>query len=131
MILGTGCRRTRVLPRDRAAIVVVARGDVEVASWPLAAPSPLDLSVVDELARLQLAARRVGCSILLRHASAELTGLLAFLGLADVVPDVGPGAPLVVRLPPRVEEALQVCGQTEDGEEGRVEEVVVSDDPVA
>lgn len=35
-----------VSPSPRAR----ARGDVEVASWPLAVEGPLDLSVVDELA---------------------------------------------------------------------------------
>ncbi len=40
---------------------------------------------VDALARLQLAARRHGCRIRLRDASAELTALVAFLGLNDVL----------------------------------------------
>jgi hypothetical protein len=42
---------------------------------------------VDALARLQLAARRRGCQIRLRYASAELLDLVAFMGLADVLPD--------------------------------------------
>jgi ABC-type transporter Mla MlaB component len=42
---------------------------------------------VDALARLQLAARRHGCRIRLRNASQELIGLLAFMGLQDVLPD--------------------------------------------
>jgi ABC-type transporter Mla MlaB component len=42
---------------------------------------------VDALARLQLAARRHGCQVRLRHASSELLELLAFLGLRDVLPD--------------------------------------------
>jgi ABC-type transporter Mla MlaB component len=46
---------------------------------------PTDAVTVDALARLQLAARRTGCSIRLRNASPELCELVAFMGLADVV----------------------------------------------
>ena len=46
-----------------------------------------DAVVVDALARLQLAARRIGCQIRLRRASAELLELVAFMGLIDVLPD--------------------------------------------
>ena len=40
---------------------------------------------VDTLARLQLAARRVGLELRLRHASRELLELLAFAGLEEVL----------------------------------------------
>ena len=79
---------------------------------------PVDLALVDELARLQHAARALGCSIWLRHACPELLALLELVGLADVVPS-GPR--------PR----LQVGGQAEGGEQPGVEEVVMPDDPVA
>ncbi len=46
-----------------------------------------DAVTVDALARLQLAARRHRCRVRLRHASAELRELVAFMGLADVLPD--------------------------------------------
>ncbi len=46
-----------------------------------------DAVTVDALARLQLAARRRGCRVRLRHASDELRGLIAFMGLCDVLPD--------------------------------------------
>ena len=46
-----------------------------------------DAVAVDALARLQLAARRHGCRVRLRHASAELRELVAFMGLEDVLPD--------------------------------------------
>lgn len=46
-----------------------------------------DCATVDALARLQLAARRYACRIRLRHASDELLELVAFMGLADVLPD--------------------------------------------
>ena len=46
-----------------------------------------DAATVDALARLQLAARRHGCQVRLRHASSELRELVAFMGLSDVLPD--------------------------------------------
>ena len=45
-----------------------------------------DLVTVDDLARLQLAARRAGCSIQLRNASEALRKLIALVGLADALP---------------------------------------------
>ena len=44
-----------------------------------------DAMTVDALARLQLAARRYGCQVRLRHASSELVDLLGFMGLREVV----------------------------------------------
>jgi hypothetical protein len=44
-----------------------------------------DCVMVDALARLQLAARRYGCQVRLRHASAELLDLVDFMGLSDVL----------------------------------------------
>lgn len=44
-----------------------------------------DAVTVDALARLQLAARRRGCRVRLRHASPELVELVAFMGLEDVL----------------------------------------------
>ena len=70
----------------------------------------IDLEVVDELARVQLAARRIGCSIRLRDVREDLVELLDLVGLRG---------------------ALQVLGQAECGEQRSVEEVVVTDDPVA
>jgi ABC-type transporter Mla MlaB component len=46
-----------------------------------------DAVTVDALARLQLAARRHGCRVRLRYASAELRELVAFMGLTEVLPD--------------------------------------------
>ena len=46
-----------------------------------------DAVTVDALARLQLAARRHGCRVRLRHASDGLLQLVAFMGLTDVLPD--------------------------------------------
>ena len=46
-----------------------------------------DAVTVDALARLQLAARRRGCQVRLRGASAELRELVGFMGLSAVLPD--------------------------------------------
>jgi len=47
----------------------------------------VDAVTVDALARLQLAARRRGCLVRLRDASAELRELVAFMGLSGVLPE--------------------------------------------
>jgi hypothetical protein len=44
-----------------------------------------DVHAIDALARLQLAARRLGMELRLRHASGELQELVAFAGLRDVL----------------------------------------------
>ena len=44
-----------------------------------------DAAAIDALARVQLAARRHGLEIRLRHASSELLSLLAFVGLSEVL----------------------------------------------
>ncbi len=98
-------------------MVVLVRGDVEVASWPLASGGRPDLAVVDELARWQLAARRLGCAIQLRAAGAELVELLELVGLGAVVTGVAGLGP-------------EAGGQAEGGEQAGGEEVVVPDDPV-
>jgi hypothetical protein len=46
-----------------------------------------DLRTVETLARLQLAAQRSGASIRLRHACPMLRDLLAWSGLAELLPD--------------------------------------------
>lgn len=46
-----------------------------------------DAVTVDALAQFQLAAHRRGCQVRLRHASAQLLELVAFMGLTDVLPD--------------------------------------------
>jgi hypothetical protein len=83
--------------------VVLARGDEELATWPLWWWGRPSLEAVDELARLELVARTLGCSIRLRNACVELCELLEFAGLRDVLlGDAG--------LPP------QVGGEAERGE---------------
>ncbi len=91
--------------------LVLLRGGVEVARWPFLVGGQVDLGVVELLARLQLGARTMGCSIHLREPGVNLAGLLELVGLADAL--------------------LQGLGQAEGGEQGGVDEVVVPDDPIA
>lgn len=67
-----------------------------------------DLELVDALARLQLDAHRLGCSVRLVNPSAELIELLDFVGL-----DLG----------------VEVSGKAEGSEQVGVEEAVVPRDP--
>jgi len=64
-----------LLQRTGAAVAVCDVSAVEA-----------DVLAIEALARLQLAARRHGCQVRLRHASDELLDLLAFTGLRDVLP---------------------------------------------
>ena len=84
-------------------------GDVEVATWCLGGLTAPDLALVDALARLQLAARRLGWSIRVRDAGGQLAALLDLVGLAEVLP-------------------LEARGEPEGREQLRVEEVVETGD---
>ena len=55
-----------------------------VVDWDAAA-LPAEVSTVEVLARLQLAARRRGYRLRLRNAPTELVELIALLGLRDVL----------------------------------------------
>jgi hypothetical protein len=69
---------------------------------------PPDAATVDVLARLQLAARRLGREVRLRNASGELRDLIAFVGLRDVL-RVEPGwEPEEREQPLRVEEEREL-----------------------
>jgi hypothetical protein len=63
-----------------------AEHEPTVAFCDVATVAP-DAVTLEALARLQLAARRRGCQVRLRHASAALLDLVAFAGLADVLPE--------------------------------------------
>jgi ABC-type transporter Mla MlaB component len=69
--------RSAAMVESRAAMTIVC--DVHNAH--------VDAVTVDALARLQLAARRHGCSVRLRNAPGGLLELLALVGLRDVVAD--------------------------------------------
>jgi hypothetical protein len=70
---------------DGEAIVVVTDGEAELATWPLDLRGAPNLAIVNELARLQLAAGRVGWTVRLRHAPPALWALLELTGLRDVI----------------------------------------------
>ncbi len=65
---------------------LLSKGGAEVFLCDVTGVDP-DAVTVDALARLQLAARRHGCQVRLRHASDELLELVDFMGLTDVLPD--------------------------------------------
>ena len=65
---------------------LLARTRADVALCDVSGVDP-DAVTVDALARLQLGAQRHGCQVRLRRASQELLELVAFMGLADVLPD--------------------------------------------
>ena len=71
--------------RDRVCGLLQA-GRPDVALCDVRGVQP-DAVTVDALARLQLAARRHGCTVRLRRASRELLELVAFMGLDDVLAD--------------------------------------------
>jgi len=94
-----------VLSRIPHATVVLTRRGTELGTWLLMGEPTIDLALVDEVARWQLAARRMGCTIRLRDAAPDLLDLLEFVGL------------------------VQMGGQPECGEEIGVEEAVEPGDP--
>ena len=69
---------------DRVCALLAASGCPTVACDVTGVAA--DAMSVDALARLQLAARRHGGAIRLRNASVPLRQLVAFMGLADVLP---------------------------------------------
>jgi ABC-type transporter Mla MlaB component len=89
------CERLQALLRDRRAAVVLC---------DVTALTHVDVETVDALARLRLAALRLGAEVWLLHAPRELRELLALVGLRNVVP-CWPGLRLEARR------------QTEDREE--------------
>jgi hypothetical protein len=66
--------------------VLLGDGRQAVVACDVAGLTDADLETVEALARLQLAARRLGGKVWLRHASVELRDLLQLAGLEAVVP---------------------------------------------
>jgi len=69
------------------AELVLVRGGREVLLGRVGSDRRSDLDLVERLARIQLAARRIGGSIVLRHPSTDLAELLALAGLDDLLLD--------------------------------------------
>jgi hypothetical protein len=121
-------RPISVIPADARAEVVLLRDGDEIACFPLVCEDGrVDLGAVNALARLQLQARREGCTVWLRHACPDLIALVAFVGLADVLQVMRPAR----EAGPEASAPLQAGRQAEGLEQGGVEEVVMPDDPVA
>jgi anti-anti-sigma regulatory factor len=70
----------------RQVLVGTTRPDIPFVVDASALPGD-DLAVVDRLARLQLAARRLGGEVRLRAPAPDLLALLRLVGLADVLVD--------------------------------------------
>jgi hypothetical protein len=68
---------------------VLVHDGAGVAIWNLRREGRPDLALVDELARLQLAAKRLGCVIRLRNPDPALSRLLDLVGLAEVIAEIG------------------------------------------
>jgi ABC-type transporter Mla MlaB component len=64
---------------------VLERSSASVALCDVREIDP-DAVTVDALARLQLGARRHGCTVRLRNASDDLRALVGFMGLTAVLP---------------------------------------------
>ena len=64
---------------------LLARTDVDVVTCDVTGVAP-NLSAVDALARLQLTARRLGGRIRLRGATSDITRLIDFAGVDEVLP---------------------------------------------
>jgi anti-anti-sigma regulatory factor len=77
-----------------------------------------DAAVLDSLARMQLAAHRMGASIRLANAPRQLIDLLSLFGLSDV-------------LPVEADSGVEVDRQIEEREQLRVDEEVDRGDPAA
>ena len=92
------------------AVVVLVRDDVEVVIGGLTARRA-DLTLVDGVARLVLAARRQGCCIRLREVCPDLHRLLTLVGL-----DEAPGLLLEPRWEPEGLEQLRVEEVMEPGD---------------
>ena len=58
-----------------------------------------DAVTVDALARLQLAAQRLGCRVLLRNASSDLRALVAFMIVNPASPSAGRAASAIAVSP--------------------------------
>jgi hypothetical protein len=63
------------------AVVVLRRDDEDVLLGPVYGPDRCDLGFVEDLLRVQLAARRFGWTIQLRHVRADLRELIELAGL--------------------------------------------------
>jgi hypothetical protein len=78
-------RRSSIDPLCEAVGVFLRCGSVELVVCDVERVSEISAVTVEGLARLQLAARRAGCGMRLRRATGDLTALIAFMGLREVL----------------------------------------------
>jgi hypothetical protein len=64
---------------------VLVHGDDVLATWDMECDGRPAVALVDELARLQLAARRLGLAIRVCDADTPLAEVIALAGLAGVL----------------------------------------------
>jgi hypothetical protein len=103
------------LGRDTTVTVTLACGDTEVGSCRLEWCGHPDLSIVDALARLQLALGRWGCSIRLHDVrGGELSALLNLVGLRREMSGQAEGGEEALGLEEGVEPGDPVAGDLED-----------------
>jgi ABC-type transporter Mla MlaB component len=81
-----GPLRREDLPGVRDRICRVIRPGVTIVRFDVS-EARADAVTVDALAQLQLLARRRGCQVRLGGCSGELRELVAFMGLANVLPE--------------------------------------------
>ncbi|MET8469841.1 STAS domain-containing protein [Streptomyces sp. NPDC006422] len=109
-------------PRLRERVRAVLPGAPTVVC-DVSAVTTADLTTLDALARIQLAARRAGSRMVLRDPPPGLAVLLELAGMTDV---------LGARPPDEGTSAVEVVGDAEQREPAlRVEEAVVPRDPPA
>jgi ABC-type transporter Mla MlaB component len=72
------------LSKRVCALLAGTEGELVICDVSTVEP---DAVTIDALARLQLAARRRGCRVLLRGPSHALVDLVRFMGLTDVLPE--------------------------------------------
>lgn len=102
--------RTDAARLGRQVRILLDQGDIVEIVCDVGAVTNSDVAVVDALCRMRLAARRRGCQLRLREASAGLLQLIFLMGLRDVVP-VAPSS------------GVELKGQPEQREHpGRVQE---------
>jgi anti-anti-sigma regulatory factor len=82
-------RETTTAARNHLCVQVrrlIARPDVDVVTCDVTGVAP-NLTAIDALARLQLTARRLGGRIRLRGTSPDITRLIDFAGVDEVLPN--------------------------------------------
>ena len=73
-------------------MVVVHRDGAELIRWGVPLDERPDLDVIDELARVALAAKRSEAAVVLHVLCPRLASLIDLVGLRDALHAQGPGA---------------------------------------